>query len=219
MKTLISLYDYTGNWSRPYREAGWNVVQVDIQHGKDIMDFDPRPLLDGDGYSIPEFGILAAQPCDNYALCGSKHFAAKDADGRTAASQQLVARTKQIVDFIDKAGVLNFWVVENPRSRIHTLNPWLGKIKHRFNPCDYAGYDPCPDKSRYNKDTWLWGRFNKPEKKYIAPIGKEYPGFTNLGGKSLATKNARSITPLGFAYAFYESNQLTGIKNEGQQLS
>jgi len=206
MKTLLSLYDYTGNWSRPYKEAGWNVVQVDIQHGIDIMDFNLLPLLEGDGYSTPEFGLLIAQPCDNYAVCGSKHFAKKDTDGRTAESQKLVARTKQIIDFLDNERLLRFWALENPRTRIHNLNPWLKPRTFRFDPCDFAGYDPVPGNSRYNKDTWIFGRCNVPLKKRIEPIGKEYPGFTNLGGKSLKTKNARSITPLGFAYAFYEAN-------------
>jgi hypothetical protein len=41
--TVLSLFDYTGVWSEPYREVGATVVQVDIQHGSDVMD----PALDG----------------------------------------------------------------------------------------------------------------------------------------------------------------------------
>lgn len=29
-KIIISLFDYTGNWSKPYKENGFEVVQVDI---------------------------------------------------------------------------------------------------------------------------------------------------------------------------------------------
>ena len=39
---LLSLFDYTGNWSRPYREAGWHVVQIDILLGQDILEWDYR---------------------------------------------------------------------------------------------------------------------------------------------------------------------------------
>jgi hypothetical protein len=37
-------------------------------------------------------------------------------------------------------------------------------------------------------------------------LQKEFPGHVNLGGKSERTKELRSITPLGFAYAFYKFN-------------
>lgn len=207
-KILISLFDYTGNWSKPYRENGWEVIQVDIKHGVDIMDWEPRNILKlaVKGYIPGKIGLLAAIPCTDYAVSGARHFAAKDLDGRTEASQKLVARTKEIIDFFEKTGLLEFWAVENPRSRIHTLNPWLGKPRLKFNPCDYAGYDPNPDDSRYNKDTWIWGNFKLPEKRYMEPLQKEYPGFTKLGGKSEKTKELRSITPLGFSYAFYETN-------------
>lgn len=207
-KILISLFDYTGNWSKPYRENGWEVIQVDIKHGVDIMDWNPIKVLnDHWQFNAPTFGILAAIPCTDYAVSGAKHFAAKDLDGRTEASQKLVARTKEIIDFFSDSRLLEFWAVENPRSRIHTLNPWLGKPRLKFNPCDYAGYDPNPDDSRYNKDTWIWGNFKIPEKKRLEPFEKEYPGFKKLGGKSERTKELRSITPLGFSYAFYEANR------------
>jgi hypothetical protein len=146
-------------------------------------------------------------PCTDYALSGARHFKAKDEDGRTAQSQALVEKSKEIINFFDKLGVLNFWQIENPMSRIHSLNPWMGKPRLKFNPCDFAGYDPEPEKSRYNKVTWLWGRFNIPEKKYMDPLQKENPGWKGLGGKSEKTKELRSITPIGFARAFAEANQ------------
>lgn len=209
---LISLFDYTGNASRPYRENGWEVMQVDIQLGIDIMQWDYKGWLKGNYDFTPDnetglrVGIIAMIPCTDYANSGSKHFKQKDSDGTTAKSQELVAKVREIIDFFEAKGVLTFWQAENPMSRIHKLNSWLGKIKLKFNPCDYAGYDPIPDNSRYNKTTWLWGKFNKPNKAYLEPLSKEYPGFKQLGGKSLKTKNLRSITPLGFAYAFYHAN-------------
>ena len=54
------------------------------------------------------------------------------------------------------------------------------------------------DTERYNKQTWLWGDFRNPAKKRLEPLSKDFPGWKKYGGKSLKTKNARSITPLRF---------------------
>lgn len=208
-KLLISLFDHSGNASKPYRDNGWTVIQVDIKNGVDILNWDyVQALRDHTEMSdvLPEVGIIAMVPCTDYALSGARHFKAKDIDGRTEQSQKLIAKTKEIIDFFDKLGILIFWQIENPMSRIHTLNPWMGKPQLKFNPCDYAGYSDTPDNDRYNKMTWLWGKFNIPAKKYLPPFQKENPGWKNLGGKSERTKELRSITPMGFCYAFYEAN-------------
>lgn len=208
-KLLISLFDHSGNASEPFRKAGWKVLQVDIKNGIDILTWDYiKAYQDLCEYSaMPEVGIIAMIPCTDYALSGARHFKAKDADGRTATSQKLVEKTKEIIDFFDfKLRVLTFWQIENPMSRIHTLNPWMGKPKLKFNPCDFAGYSNNPEKDRYNKATWLWGRFNIPEKKFLPPLQKENPGWKRLGGKSERTKELRSITPIGFCNAFFEAN-------------
>ena len=203
---LISLFDLTGNASKPYKEAGWKVVQIDIQLGVDILKWDYRKWYFENKEKINGLGIIAMVPCTDYALSGARHFVAKDADGRTEYSQKLVAKTKEVIDFFDKKKVLRFWQIENPMSRIHKLNTWMGKPRLKFNPRDYAGYDPTPKNSQYNKMTWLWGNFNLPKQKPLPALSKEYPGFKKLGGKSLKTKNARSITPLGFSYAFFKYN-------------
>jgi hypothetical protein len=208
-KLLFSIFDHSGNSAKPFKENGWTVVQVDIKHGIDIMEWDyvsefKRHI--GMSDVLPEVGLIIMIPCTDYALSGARHFKAKDSDGRTEKSQKLVAKSKEIIDFFDKIGVLRFWQIENPMSRIHSLNPWMGKPRLKFNPCDYAGYDPNPEKSRYNKRTWLWGNFYIPEKKYLEPFEKESPVWKYLGGKSEKTKELRSITPMGFAYAFAEAN-------------
>lgn len=199
MKTLLSLFDYTGNWSQPYKENGWTVVQIDIKLGIDILTYNYKALEN-------VCGILAAIPCTDYANSGARHFAEKDKDGRTKASQKLVAKTKEIVDYFYYTGHLYFYAMENPRSRIHILNPWMQKPLLKFNPCDYALFDPNPDSSRYVKETWIWGKFMPLKEGKLKPFSNEYPGWKNMGGKSEKVKEARSITPLGFAYAFYNAN-------------
>jgi hypothetical protein len=211
-KILLSFFDYTGNWSKPYSEdPEWDVKTFDIKNGQDIMDFYPIKFMNDYAHSkykyfMPEIGLLFAVPCTDYANSGAKHFKRKDSDGTTEKSQILVDKMKSIIDDFDKLGVLRFYGIENPMSRIHTLNSWMGKPKLKFDPCDFAGYDPIPENSRYNKKTWLWGKFNIPKSKRQEPLQKSNPGWRNLGGKSERTKELRSITPLGFAYAFYEAN-------------
>ncbi len=206
---LISLFDHSGNISRPYRENGWEVWQVDIKNGIDILTWDYKKLfgpLFGDHKGNVRVGIIAAIPCTAYALSGNRH---KKTEARKEVfkySQLLCSKTEEIIEYFKSIGVLIFWQVENPSSDIHTHNPWLGKVKQKFNPCDFAGFDPIPDNSRYNKQTWLWGEFNQMELRRMEPFSKENPGWKNLGGKSERTKELRSITPLGFSYAFYHFN-------------
>lgn len=208
-KLLISLYDHSGNASRPYEENGWTVIRVDIKNGIDVMTFDYLQVLrNHTKFSdvMPQVGIIAMIPCTAYALCGNRHKKTENRKQIFQVSQNLVAKTKEIIDFFDRIGILQFWQVENPMSDIHTHNAWLGKPRQKFDPCDFAGYDPEPMNSRYNKKTWLWGKFNLMTNKRIEPIEKHNPRWKNLGGKSERTKELRSITPLGFAYAFYEAN-------------
>lgn len=203
MNLLISLYDRTGHWSQPYFEQrDWSIIRIDIQNGYDIMKWDFINTVNPNHYQ--KIIVLAAQPCDMYATSGAKHFAGKDKDGRTEEHQNLVRKTREVIFYFNPFA----WAIENPRTRIHKLNGWVGqRPKFIFNPCDFAGWNPDnPDEDRFNKETWLFGKFNDPVKKRLEPFEKEYPGFKNLGGKSIETKNARSVTPLGFAYAFYDAN-------------
>ena len=187
--------------ARPYKEAGWDVIQIDIKLGKDVFDFK---LDNSNVYG--KVVIHAMIPCTDYALSGARWFQKKDDSGITIKSQKLVYKTKEIINHYKWHYNLIAWHIENPMSRIHKLNSWMGNPVLKFNPCDYAGYDPEPDNSRYNKMTWIWGNFNIPDKKRLEPIEKDNPGWCKYGGKSERTKELRSITPLGWAYAFYEFN-------------
>jgi len=79
------------------------------------------------------------------------------------------------------------------------LRKWIGEPTMSFNPCDYG--DP------YKKRTLLWGNFNTNlNKNPVEPIIPS-PLHQNLGGKSEKTKELRSMTPQGFANAFFQANQ------------
>ena len=89
-----------------------------------------------------------------------------------------------------------WWVLENP---VGKLNKWLGEPVMRFQPNHYG--DP------YTKLTQLWGRFNTDlPQNHVEPENGSMM-WARYGGKSERTKELRSMTPPGFAQAFFEANQ------------
>lgn len=64
MKRILSLCDYSGSWSQPYVDAGYDVIRIDLQRdGKDV-----RLLEKMDGVH----GILAAPPMYLFCFFGRK---------------------------------------------------------------------------------------------------------------------------------------------------
>lgn len=189
MPRIVSLFDFTGNWSQPYVDAGYEVIRVDIQHGIDIYDWTP----------VKAHGVLAAPPCTEFARSGTRWWPAKDADGRTADAVHLVRRTLEVI----KACEPTWWALENPPGRLVTLVPELGRRSYSYHPYDFG--EP------HRKLTYLWGDFNADlQKTPVEPVGHR-PGqpdawYSKVGGKSLKTKNYRSATPPGFARAFFVAN-------------
>lgn len=192
-KLILSLFDYSGNWSKPYREAGYRVEQVDLKLGRDIYG------TDFSGYQT--YGILAAPPCTDFAVCGAKHFKRKDENGSTDSSVRLIRRTLEIIELLRPV----FWCLENPVGRLNRLVPELSAFGPRyFQPYEYG--DP------YRKRTGLWGVFNFPEPTNIVRpegvrVNQPDKWYSKVGGKSEKTKEYRSITPVGFSYAFFERNK------------
>jgi hypothetical protein len=199
MKTLLSLFDYTGNWSFPYAENGWTVFQVDIKHGIDILDINTEWLYENIFDDAPNGtvnGILAAPPCTDFASSGAQYWKQKDADGRTEKSLALVKQVFKIVDVC----LPDFWAMENPVGRLPKLLPELSKPWY-FQPYWFG--------DAYVKKTGLWGNFNKPEiTNVVKPekVCQQGSWIMKLGGKSEHTKELRSQTPEGFAWAFYAAN-------------
>ncbi|GEM_PF-506875 len=207
-KIVLSLFDLTGQWSKPWEEAGYQVYRFDIQDTGTFTDANGKERKVGDihNFSVDFFNelfgsfdgldvhaILAACPCTDFAVSGARHFAAKDADGRTVSSVKLVHQTLRTIEYFKPA----VWAIENPVGRIEKLGglpPW----RLSFNPNDLG--DP------YTKKTLLWGRFNADLP--IAPVEPTEGSkmHQKYGGKSQATKNARSVTPEGFAYSFFMAN-------------
>ena len=219
MRTLLSLFDYTGNWSLPYQVNGWNVIRIDRKiknednfqtFNVDIMDIDTEWMYENifDNYGTID-GIIAAPPCTDFAVSGAKHWKTKDKTQNTLFGKfnrldHFIELTNQTLRIIDLCQPL-FYAIENPVGRIQKLIPEIGKPWY-FQPYWYG--------DEYSKKTGLWGKFNKPKPTNIVePVKYSYGSKTQrLGGKSEKTKTLRSITPLGFAHAFYSVNNLNNLE-------
>jgi hypothetical protein len=178
---ILDLCGGTGGWSKPYRDAGYDVVTID-------------PLVDGRDVRLVErsdmptiHGILAAPPCTHLAGSGARWWSSK---GDAALLDSL-----SIVDACLRMVVLHrpvWWALENPVGRLTT---YLGKPQHIFNPCDYG--DP------YTKRTCLWGDFAEPVRSPVEPT--EGSKMHKLP-PSPDRWRLRSATPPGFAAAFFDAN-------------
>lgn len=190
---VVSLFDYSGVWSEPYRKAGCRVLQVESKLGFDLFQWNYKVIKPG-----LVLGVLATPPCTDFAGSGAQYWPTKDKDGRTRSSVRLVRKTLEIIRYLKP----KFWALENPVGRLNTLIPEL----RNYGPWYFEPYwfgDP------WSKKTGLWGCFTKPkiENKVIPMRFSKQGSWTQLlGGNGEQTKELRSITPPGFAKAFYKAN-------------
>lgn len=201
-KIILDLCGGTGAWSRPYKEAGYDVRLITLPE-YDVRLYEPPDNI---------YGILAAPPCTVFAISGARWKRTNEQmiEGLSCvdACIRLVWKCKPV-----------FWALENP---VGKLIRWLGEPSIRFNPCDYG--DP------WTKKTLLWGNFNSPKLNPVKANGfpphkilsqrvsdnqinklimlKYLPeNFIELYGNIRDRKIIRSITPPGFARAFFEANK------------
>lgn len=181
-KIVLDLHGGTGAWSLLYKKNGYDVRNITLP------DYDVRT------YYPPKnvYGILAAPPCTHLAISGARWWRAK---GQEALFEALatVDACMRIVLLCKLQGGLKFWCLENPVGR---LVHYLGKPKMYFEPYDYG--DP------WTKKTCLWGEFNIPKKNPVKPVNKNYIHYIGSGPDR---QKRRSITPSGFAKAFFMSNK------------
>jgi hypothetical protein len=145
-RTILSICDYTGFWSAPYREAGYNVIQWDLKLGQDCRT---QRAIDS------AWGILAAPPCTIFSLAGNRSWA----EGKRSEADLLEALS--IVDAcLRQVAMLQptWWALENPMGR---LSQYLGKPRLIFQPYQYG--------APHSKRTCLWGKFNLPKPDPVEP--------------------------------------------------
>jgi hypothetical protein len=188
-KIILDLCGGTGSWSKPYKDAGYDVRVITLP------DNDVRLFIPPDGV----YGILAAPPCNEFSI--AKHFHGKgNYTHDFRAGLEVVSACCRVILTCNPV----FWAIENPANGL--LKNWLKKPKYIFNPWQYG--------DNYQKNTALWGKFNIPE-----PTVNEKPSgmvkFPMLKSKEIfpeyygiyTRQERRAITPPGFAKAFFEANQ------------
>jgi hypothetical protein len=203
-KIILDLCGGTGAWSKPYKDAGYDVRVITLPD-HDVLTYQPPKNV---------YGILAAPPCTMFSIARNDKTANDPRDLRKG--METINAVYRIIHeclydpYRISENSLQFWALENPYSGY--LKRFLGQPALVFEPCDYG--DP------YTKKTALWGMFNElkknpvdPERgtmvkhashfKDLKPVDPEYQKKLGIDTRTIR----RSITPAGFAKAFYEANR------------
>jgi hypothetical protein len=207
---MLSLCDRTGVMCRPWADAGYICLAVDIQH-------EPGVTIDGNIWKVgadlrtwlpplADYAFVAAfPPCTNLAVSGARWFRDKGLRG-LIDGLELVERCADICEWSQAP-----WLLENP---VSTISTYWREPDHTFHPWEYGGWGEGDD--GYTKQTCLWvgGGFTMPARK---PVPITDPNRIHHASPGPKRGDVRSITPTGFAYAVYVSN--TRIARQGDDAA
>lgn len=201
-KIILDLCGGTGAWSNPYRENGYDVRVITLPE-YDITD----PKVIEMCVAMKPYGILAAPPCTMFSRARTTAKTPRDFKG----AMKIVKACLEIIwqsQYKNRFG-LKFWAMENPAGH---LQRFMGKPAFKFHPFDFG--------DRHSKQTFIWGNFEFPKKKPIKLNEKELIQSRNntrplpqipdgyvVDKKMKPVQIRRSITPRGFAIAFYKVNK------------
>jgi hypothetical protein len=194
-KIILDLCGGTGAWSKPYREAEYDVRLITLPE-YDVLNYSPP---------VNVYGILAAPPCTEFSL-------AKNAHTRNFADAlKVVNACLRIIWQCRLQNTLKFWAMENP---VGYLRQFIGRPHYTFEQWQFG--------EKKIKRTDIWGYFNEPvpavkerpaDLVYISPKGRSNardwskmncpPEYAHL---KLNRAALRAITPPGFAAAFFRAN-------------
>jgi len=202
LKIILDLCGGTGAWSKPYKDNGYDVRNITLP-GYDVRTYKPPENV---------YGILSAPPCTHFSIARTRAKTPRD----LRKGMKTVIACLNIIWECRYKNKLAFWVLEKPTG---FLRQFLGKPFFTFQPYEYGDL--------YSKKTDLWGYFNIP-KKIISDIKnsllkdlikndyghptnrRKLPKLKQKGNIPIQLRSdtrARSITPSGFAQAFYEANK------------
>jgi hypothetical protein len=187
-KIILDLCGGTGSWSKPYRDAGYDVRIIDPQvwRGGEGGTGDVRLMHFLSKRERPH-GILCAPPCTDFSASGARWWAAKGPEALLTALSIADACCRVVL--VHKP---EWWALENPVGRI---SRFYGPPAYTFHPNHHG--DP------YTKLTLIWGHFNKPKRRIVEPTeGSKMHLLSPSPERALL----RSATPPGFAKAFFEAN-------------
>lgn len=202
-RIILDLCGGSGSWSRPYKEAGYDVRLITLPD-YDVLEYEPPEGV---------HGILAAPPCTEFSILNCR------AEPRERKPQEGLKVVMACIRIIEKSRPV-WWAMENP---VGHLREYMGQPALTFQPWEYG--DP------WTKRTDIWGTFHPPPKLYSRwedvpgklPLytrpGRGKPNFAYLHKAALSLipqlsfarpktdADFRAITPPGFARAFFNSNR------------
>lgn len=203
MRYVLALYSKTDAIVRPWLDAGYGAVLVDLQHpegettegrlsriGADMLTWVPPRWL-----ATADIAFVAAfPPCDHLAVSGARWFAGKGL-GKLAHSIQLFERAAFWCEWFGAP-----YLIENP---VSTISSYWRKPDFTFHPWQFAGHEPA---DAYTKKTCLWtgNGFVMPQP--FHPAGIEPDDRIHKAPPSEERANFRSATPLGFSRAVFDAN-------------
>ena len=195
---VLSLCDRTGHMVKPWAEAGYACMTVDLRPPLHAIPNVARIQADICRFLPPRMtyaAVFAFPPCTDLAVSGARWFAEKGLHGLSRALEVVEA----CVRLCEWSGAR--WMLENP---VSTLASYWRKPDFIFNPCEYGAY-LSPPGDAYTKRTCLWtgGGFVMPTKRPVLPTeGSRMHRLAPSPNRS----DRRAETPRGFAQAVFEAN-------------
>ena len=201
-RIILDLCGGTGSWSKPYKDAGYDVRLITLPH-YDVQTYKPPKNV---------YGILAAPPCTAFSVTGKRE--------QYAMEKELTV--VKCCFTIIKTCVPIFWALENP---VGFLQNYIGPQTFTFQPWEFgdkwtkktavwgmfnipvtlfSAYKECP-----GKPTWP---LRKGRHKASIAYGHKnqillMPQLSCFRTLCKTDADARAITPPGFAKAFFKENQ------------
>lgn len=200
MKTILQLCADTGSDTKPYADAGYNVILIGQSIG--VENYHPPKNV---------HGVIANPVCTEFSIATGR-----DKQLNHEAGLFLVAECLRVISECNPV----FWAIENPATG-HLKN-YLGSPTLTYEPWHYG--------SPWSKRTALWGEFNIPIKLYkrwsdvpklsalyVRP-GRSKPAMASMhknAAKSIPEFSAfqpstdmefRSLCSQKFAEAFFKAN-------------
>lgn len=186
-KIILDLCGGTGSWSKPYKDAGYDVRLITLPD--DVRLYTPPDNV---------YGVLAAPPCTEFSRAKHVHGKGNYTHDFLAGLEIVSACMRIILTAKPK-----FWALENPMG--YLVN-WLKEPQYIFDAWQFG--------HNYQKRTALWGDFQQPTPTVMEkPDG--LIKFSLLKSKDIAPEYfgkldrtaRRAVTPSGFAKAFMEANR------------
>lgn len=174
-KIILDLCGGSGSWSRPYKEAGYDVRVItlpnydvtDVVFSSDYMVFNKQTYDVNDmGVDYARvYGILAAPPCTEFSHVKNEKLQ-RDIDG----GLKIVNACLEIIDVCKPI----CWALENPAGK---LRHYIGEPQMVFQPWQFG--------DAWTKRTHIWGKFNKPIQQYKKYEDvEEIPGLYKRPGRN-----------------------------------